>query len=880
MSLILAPGAQAQILEFKSSISQLTRLAGLSHGAWSPGGQHLYVVADQDDTLVQFIPSADGSLAFGQVLRDGVAGVDGLEGAAAVAISPGGEHVYVASGEEDALAAFARDGASGELTPVEVLRDGIDGIDGLLGARFLLVSPDGAHVYVAGRDDDAIAVFSRNATTGALSFVEAFRRPADLGSPVQVAISPDGATLYAVGTSTSSLAVLERDAGTGALSFLQKFEAYLFGTQDPDEIAGMLNPTAVLVSGDGGQVYIASPIDDTVLRFDRDAATGMLTYADIIEDGTGGVTGLNGATYLSLSPDGAHLYVAARIDDAVTTLGRDAGTGALSFLATQNGGVAGLDFVETVLASPDGALVHGISGRDRSLVAFSRDGASGLLTYSAIREEPPTDVAGLDQIRSVAVDAGGTRIYTAGSRDNALGVFALDPGEQTLRFVEAQRNGVDGVRGLTSVNDVVVSPDRRHVYAVSPVEHVIATFNVIGIDGELQFDRTTSAPGMGGASALAMSADGRHLYVAGRSDDALVVFRRHEPSGHLRRLETHVNGENGLAGLVSPDTMAISPDGTLLLVAAAFSSQPVAFSRDPQTGRLLHEPVSMAKGFGSAARRIVFSPDGLHVLIATESPQRLLVLRIDFSTGALVLTEVQRLEDTGTGFSISEDGTTVTVTDADTASVQVFSRDPGSGLLSLVDTATHGQAGVSGVSDPAPVEDPPDSLAHVIVGDRDGSLALFATAAAPVPGAIDVRIDKYLSEAGGGASGGVAGFDIHVYNKRNDSSASVFLEDLLPAGALGGTWLVLDQNRSSLSTEDRGEGDLRLGFQLDPRGSGPQGLAFVHILYVIQVPPGLRYFNRATATAEGDINPKDNIAGHNNLPWPLLADGFEDFLDD
>ena len=44
---------------------------------------------------------------------------------------------------------------------IEVQKDGIAGVDGLDGARGVAVSPNGRHVYVTGRTDSAVAVFQR-----------------------------------------------------------------------------------------------------------------------------------------------------------------------------------------------------------------------------------------------------------------------------------------------------------------------------------------------------------------------------------------------------------------------------------------------------------------------------------------------------------------------------------------------------------------------------------------------------------------------------------------------------------------------------------------------------------------------------------------------
>lgn len=315
VGLLWISASSAQTLEFKSAITQQTSLAGVTHAAWSPDGTHLYAVADQDHTLILFILAADGSLTFGQVLRDGVDGVDGLEGAIAVALSPAGDHVYVASTVDDAVAVFRRDAGTGELSFVEAVTDGINGVDGLNGATFVVVSPDGAHVYVAGSTDNAVATFSRDGTSGQLSFVQVFRRSIDMTAPRQLAISPDGATVYAAAPTSSSLVVLSRDSGTGMLSFVEFFKNYSFGAQDPHEFDGLFNISTVAVSPDGANVYVASPFDDTIATFERDGGTAKLTFSQILEDGVDGVQGLNGAVYLSVSPDGANVYVAYEIAD-------------------------------------------------------------------------------------------------------------------------------------------------------------------------------------------------------------------------------------------------------------------------------------------------------------------------------------------------------------------------------------------------------------------------------------------------------------------------------------------------------------------------------------------------------------------------------------
>jgi cysteine-rich repeat protein len=94
-----------------------------------------------------------------------VKGVDGLDYATGVTVSPDGGHVYVASVGDGAVAVFARNSVTGALAFVEAEKDGVGGVDGLDRALSVTVSPDGAHVYVASFADGAVVTF-RQITCG------------------------------------------------------------------------------------------------------------------------------------------------------------------------------------------------------------------------------------------------------------------------------------------------------------------------------------------------------------------------------------------------------------------------------------------------------------------------------------------------------------------------------------------------------------------------------------------------------------------------------------------------------------------------------------------------------------------------------------------
>jgi 6-phosphogluconolactonase (cycloisomerase 2 family) len=141
-------------------------VAGLN-GAYqtvvSPDGLHVYTVGRYDNAIAVFDRAPqDGTLTFNTVYKNGVGGITGLAGANAIVFSPDGEHVFVSSYDDKAVAVFLWDAASGQLGELQVIQRNpfgtATGNPPLQGARDLDISPDGKAVYVAGNLDDAIAV--------------------------------------------------------------------------------------------------------------------------------------------------------------------------------------------------------------------------------------------------------------------------------------------------------------------------------------------------------------------------------------------------------------------------------------------------------------------------------------------------------------------------------------------------------------------------------------------------------------------------------------------------------------------------------------------------------------------------------------------------
>lgn len=184
----------------------VTLLGSPTEIAVSADGAHVYVSAYTSDAVLWFTRDATtGMLAPLGALRDGEGGVDGLNGAHGLAISPDGRSVLVSAYYDRALTVFARDVSTGALSFVTAAVDGVDGVDGLSYARDVVVAPGGAAVYVSGGGEDAVATFRLDPSTRALSFLGAIGVP---DGPRGLSLSPDGQSLYACSATAGCLAAL------------------------------------------------------------------------------------------------------------------------------------------------------------------------------------------------------------------------------------------------------------------------------------------------------------------------------------------------------------------------------------------------------------------------------------------------------------------------------------------------------------------------------------------------------------------------------------------------------------------------------------------------------------------------------------------------
>ena len=141
------------------------------------------------------------------------------------------------------------------------------------------------------------------------------------------------------------------------------------GSEGCQRGAALIGATAVLASGDGRNVYVASSGSDAVAAFSRSAVGGLQALGCVSNNGTNGLDGtkhacadgdaLRGASALALSPDGKNVYAAAWASSGIAIFSRDAATGRLSQIGCVRAistcvGARGLSGATAVVVSPDG----------------------------------------------------------------------------------------------------------------------------------------------------------------------------------------------------------------------------------------------------------------------------------------------------------------------------------------------------------------------------------------------------------------------------------------------------------------------------------------------------------------------------------------------
>lgn len=380
-----------------------------------------------------------------------------------------------------------------------------------------------------------------------------------------VVVSPDGRSVYASGFDPVTPAngiITEFDrAADGSLTYL--------GCIADNAAQGCVDVPGSPLRGLNGLVasndslYAASPNAASLTHFTR-AADGSLAFSGCLSntaaDGCSPVDGTNTPMLSALaaapSPDGSQLYLRA-------FNGVSSGGSLVRFAIGAQGAPSYVsciaDFAGNGCSSSGGGRIRGGGGiavTESSIYApgsdfgvVNRYGRPGFVFNQCLSDVAIVGCTALGSetglISATAVSPDGTSMYIVGDELSAgiITQFALGAGGK-MTLVGCQADSQAGCLDLPNsplgeAADVAVSPDGASVYV--PGADGVSTFRG-GTDGQLTYasciandlsQGCTVVPGgpLAGAEKLAVSPDGRNVYVASLDSKSLSVFDRETPAG-------------------------------------------------------------------------------------------------------------------------------------------------------------------------------------------------------------------------------------------------------------------------------------------------------------------------------------------------------------
>ena len=734
---------------------------------------------------------------------------------------------------DGALALFARDPADGALTFLTRIADGemLDGepVTGLAGARAVAASSDGRFVYVASRVDDALSVFSiadDGSGNPKLLIEQTINGFTGLDQAADIVLSADGASLYVAGTNDDAVAVFARDTSTGRLSFV---ESEREGFDDVGDIGGVVSGLdgveALLLSGDGNHLYAVSATAEAIARFDVDAASGELSWAAAQTAASLDVD-LAGAAAGALSPDGRYVYVASSAADRIIALARDNDPGSTDYgrLTTVSETVQGVDRVTGLLSprgiavSADGLHVYATGQTSDAVTWFLRDPENGLLRFGGVLSNQSSFVNGLDGASGLAIDDGLGQVYVAGTLQAGVAWFArsndsLCPVSGTgeldaIPFDIAAGGSVNFEVTATVAADAggdlensvsVSTPDGTDENTDNDrdgdrdVVQVTADLSITKDDGRAEFDGLAGAAALTGTptslytagadddaigifsrvddpgavahgrigfqgvitarqtdvAALALSHDELHLYSVSPSDNALVVFERDPGDGSLAFAEAESNGVLGVTGIGGAIDVAVSPDDEHVYVVGELENAIAVFDRDadPLSERFgevtfIGEQQNGTNSVNNLTNpaALAISPDGRSVYAVSPDDQSIVVFERNISTGSSQFGTLGFAASYTNGGSIaglagavdvvvSDDGAWVWVLGADDGTLALFSRDADTGELTFVEFKQDGTAGTAGLAGASRMRLSPDGAHLYVAAAASDAVVRFDVAA-------------------------------------------------------------------------------------------------------------------------------------------------------
>jgi 6-phosphogluconolactonase (cycloisomerase 2 family) len=393
---------------------------------------------------------------------------------------------FVVTADSEAL-----EGANTKLVLVQVLKDGIDGVDGLDNPRFVKISTDNTQLFVASGDDNSFAIFTID-DEFTVSFNQVFKNsdPDIKGlegassvafisnNKVVVTGYYDGAlTIFSLNNTGYQYSQMISDG----LSYKRPFDIEL--ADEKLDILGLLGAWEVIATNNNKQLLVASYISNAVSIFDI-ASDDKIVFNHSIKNGMYTDVGLGSPAGLALSPSNNELYVLGFEGDKLTIFARDKiGT----FVAKQvlKNGVDGVkQFVnpQKIVVSPNGKYLYVACSGSHSIVVFNKTEEGQYAFLQAMTRSYISGLGlngeGLNGASSLAMSLDGLTLYAAG--ETGIGLTSLEVlVDGRLQIKNQFSNKMNITEELTEISSITLSGGGRHLLVTTAKSDSLIVFEII-----------------------------------------------------------------------------------------------------------------------------------------------------------------------------------------------------------------------------------------------------------------------------------------------------------------------------------------------------------------------------------------------------------------
>jgi 6-phosphogluconolactonase len=292
-------------------------------------------------------------------------------------------------------------------------------------------------------------------------------------------------------------------------------------------------------------------------------------------------------SYLSISPDGKHVYAASEGEKGGSVLAYafDPSTGQLAELNSQSSQGTCTCYITEDKASKWIFVANYCSG---NLVGFPVNSDGSIAPASQVIQQygkgPDTVRQEMSHVHSTIFSPDEKFLLTANLGSDQEHVYAFDPAQNIP--LSDRMDSVVSLKPGTGPRHIAFHPSRPDVYIVGELTGTVDAFHFDSKTGKLShFQRIRTTPesfnGDPGSADIHIRSDGKFLYASNRgSSNSLAVFSIEKDGTLVNKQYISVNGKH-------PRNFVIDPTSHFLLVANRDSDNIVLFSIDQTTG-LLH----------------------------------------------------------------------------------------------------------------------------------------------------------------------------------------------------------------------------------------------------------------------------------------------------